>query len=126
MTMSEPREYTPEEVKQHFLDHIWEMIEYWDKLKPRTGARSQRERLEGLAFSLLVTLDGCSGGMPGFIVAPSTHESDKEYHKEQGENWYPQNNDAKVNCDIGGTLHDDFYPAGERLGYHKMGPHKNG
>ena len=109
----EPREYTMEEVRDVFLDHIYNMIHYWDSM---VKEENQLERLKGLAFSILVALDGGANGCPGFIVAPSTHPDDKEYHRVNSENWYPQNNDAKVNCDISGCLHETFCKKGKPNG----------
>jgi hypothetical protein len=120
--MAEPREYTVEEVRKQFLEHIWHLTDYWNKAE-RAG--DQKDRLEGLAFSILSTLDGSSVAIPGFIVAPDApkfilapiaHETDKEYNKEQGENWYPENHNSNVKCDIGGTLHELFHGVGREMG----------
>jgi len=43
------------ESTRDFLNHCWELIEYWDT---ETTTTSQRQRLEGLAFSILTALDG--------------------------------------------------------------------
>lgn len=53
--MSEPREYTPEEVRAMFLQHIRTLVTYWERVPQ---APTAREKLEGLAFSILVTLEG--------------------------------------------------------------------
>jgi len=84
--MSEPREYTPEEVRTMFLDYIRGLVKYWAR---EDRVPDVKEKLEGLAFSILVTLDGESGGLPCFDVVPCPHESDKEYHRDNGENWFP-------------------------------------
>lgn len=108
--MEEPREYTADEVTEMFLKHIWGLVGYWEgKYDHKVALMSCREKLEGLAFSILVTLDGESCGVPGFIVAPCPHESDREFHKERGENWYPENHETRVYCDIGGDLHHSFH-----------------
>lgn len=57
----------------------------------------------GLAFSIIVMLDGGNVGMPGFKVIPMPHPSDREYCKQNGENWYP------TGCDIGGSLHEHWH-----------------
>jgi hypothetical protein len=93
------REYTEDEVRKNYLELVWEYINYWDSLPEKTC----RERLEGLAFGMLVILDGESTEMPGFSVFPSPHQDDKEYHIKLGENWYPDS------CDIAGCLHELFY-----------------
>lgn len=107
--MSEPREWTIEEVQDKFLDHIRSLVNYWaqDHIVPDYNVKS---KLNGLAFSILSTLDGCSS-LPGFLLIPSPHESDKEYLKEIGENWYKpisEITNIKEAC-LPGMLHELFY-----------------
>ncbi len=102
--MPEPREYTEGEVRQQFLQLVWSYIKYWHTLPDK----SCRKRLEGLAFGILVILDGESTELPGFIVSPNPHEDDKEFLRGQGENWYPEGI-----CDIAGSLHELFHSAKE-------------
>lgn len=104
----EPREFTEEEVRGRVLDHIWGMIQYWYEEERRPSAL---EKMEGLAFSILVMLDGESADLPGFLVAPVPHPDDKEFSKKEIQDWYPQNQEAErvVNCDIAGGLHDNFH-----------------
>lgn len=97
---STPRMYTQDEVRENFLMHIAVMIDYWDGT-PNGG--SSRSRLEGLAHSILVALDGCSAALPGFVVTPAPHSSDREYCIANGENFYPEAPIAS--CDIAGELH---------------------
>lgn len=108
--MNDSRERTTEEVRQEFIEHIRCMVDYWErvKLEPERGTTDARRRLRGLAHSILVTLDGRSN-LPAFIVAPRPHERDKAYHQENGEDWYPENHEANVQCDITGGLHDQLY-----------------
>jgi len=94
------REYTEEEVREQFLDHVRMLIDYWDKVNTETT----KDKLEGLAFSICSTIDGCAMDLPGFILAPLPHESDKQYHIDNDENYYPENKEA--NCDIAGSLHE--------------------
>lgn len=79
------RAKTKQEVVEEFLNHVKGMVNYWENEERRP---TSRDKLEGLAFSFLVMLDGGSVGMPAFDLIPSPHPSDKEYHQEQGENWY--------------------------------------
>lgn len=105
------QELTTDEIRTKFLRHIWHMIDYWEKEdRPETV----RERLEGLAHSMLSTLDGCSGELPSFIVAPHPHPEDKAFYISEGENWYPMNEEAEG--DIGGCLHELLYPVGREMG----------
>ena len=102
-TDNKPRELTTDEVRMEFLAHIRHMTEYWHELPNKTNL----ERMEGLAFSILTCLDG-ETHLPGFIVAPEPHESDRGFHYDRGENWFPENTETQVNCDIGGSLHEYY------------------
>jgi NTP pyrophosphatase (non-canonical NTP hydrolase) len=104
--MTTPRAYTAEEIRDKFLRHVWESIEYWDKTKP-----NKREAMEGLAFSILVSLDGGVLDLPGFMVIPTPHEDDKEYCIEHGDNWFPPFVLGEEPCDIAGGLHEHFHQA---------------
>lgn len=109
----ESREYTTDEIRQQFLEQVWTIISYWHNLPAKTC----RERIEGLAFSMLVILDGESAGLPAFIVAPVPHPNDKAFCISEDENFYPENHDANVKGDITGPLHELFHnirkPKGE-------------
>jgi len=102
----EPREFTEEEVRERFLRQVAVLIQYWE-----TESRTPdlHGKMTGLAFSILSMLDGCSMGIPGFIVAPCGHPDDKAYHQAHYENWYPENHEADVKCDISGGLHDQLH-----------------
>lgn len=108
-----PREYTTEEIRDHFLKHVWDMVEYWEKqdhwydIDGTKHPQSYRRRMEGLAFSILNHIDG------NYLLAPCPDEEDKDYHIEQGENYYPYNVTNSIKGDIAGGLHDLFYPMGK-------------
>jgi hypothetical protein len=105
--MVEPRELTTDEVRDIFTQHVDTLIHYWANLPAEQGNSPQQEmvrRLEGLTHSIFATLDGSSLACPRFIVAPCPHESDEEYHREQGENWFPYNSGLGIQGDIGGDL----------------------
>ncbi|KKL56959.1 hypothetical protein LCGC14_2240200 [marine sediment metagenome] len=99
------REYTEDEVRNEYLKLVWSYIDYWHDLPDQTC----REKLEGLAFGMLVILDGGNPDLPGFIVAPDPHPDDKEFCERQGQNWFPSNHNATVKCDIAGGLHELFH-----------------
>ena len=101
------REYTTEEIREQFLDHIRVMVNYWDGIPKETT----KEKLSGLAFSILVALDGCAGDLPGFILAPLPHPDDKQFNIDEEENYYPENHEIedKIKGDISGGLHELFY-----------------
>lgn len=111
------REYTPEEVQEKFLKHIWGLIEYWDSQN-----ESSRAKMEGLAHSIFAAIDGSSAGLPAFILAPLPHSTDKAFCKQQGENYFPHNprskkkgNATKVKGDIGGNLAYQLFRVKERM-----------
>lgn len=96
-----PRAYTEEEVRAMFLEHIWDLVRYWERTAP---PQSTADRLAGLAFSILSMLDGSSTELPAFRVVCNPHPSDEAFCKEQGENWFP------AGVDIGSfSLHENFH-----------------
>lgn len=99
-----PKEKTTHEIREAFLQHIWVLIDVWFEQE-----HSERERMEGLAFSILSMLDGCSADLPGFIVAPCPLEEDMKYHIENGEDYYPYNDIDAIKGDIAGSLHELFH-----------------
>jgi hypothetical protein len=98
MVMS--REYTRDEVREKLINHIRALVDYWAQVENR----ATHEKLSGLAFSILNILDGGSAGVPGFLLIPHPHPEDKQFHIDNGENWFPNE------IDIGGGLHEIFYP----------------
>lgn len=99
------REKTSDEVRIELLKHIKVMVEYWDAIPNITS----KEKLDGLAFSILNTLDGGTH-LPSFIVAPIPHHEDKQFHINEESNYYPENHEIedKIKCDIGGSLHEHY------------------
>jgi hypothetical protein len=93
------REYTLKETREEFLNHVRNMSNYWATLPDKTD----KERCDGLAFSILVALDGMSMGICGFELIPSFHESDPKYLKSIGENWYPK---GDIREDV--MMHDEY------------------
>lgn len=89
---------TEGEVREEFLDQIRSDIHYWNN----QNERDCKGKLEGLAFSMLLTLDG-STSIPGFQVIPNPHPDDKQYHIDNDEDWYPDD------VDIAGGLHEYFH-----------------
>ena len=81
--MSAPRAMTTAEARARFLDVVSASVQYWATL-PGMPAR---ERCEGVAFSILVILDGESGGFPGCDVIARPHPDDAAYYSGRGENW---------------------------------------
>ena len=99
--MAYTRRLTVDEVREKFLRKVWSYIHYWKTTKLDNPDQC---RVEGLAFSILVILDGGTE-LPGFTLAANPHPEDKEYHQKEDENWYP---DFHQDQDIAGVLHELF------------------
>jgi hypothetical protein len=95
------RAYTEQEVREKFLKTVWRIVDFWDK--EASEERSIRERLSGVAFSILAAIDGENGSLPAFDLVCAPHENDKEYHENRGEDYYPPED-----CNISGNLHHVF------------------
>lgn len=97
------RELTEDEVRDEFIGKVCDIVEYHDRTK-----KDVRDKLEGVAFSILVLLDGENIDAPKFIVAPDPHPEDKDFYIGEGLNYYPENHMNNINCDISGSLHETF------------------
>lgn len=100
---SGPRAYTAEEVRDKLLAHVRAMVAYWDTVTTNEGPMTQRERLDGLAFSILVMLDGDTMDLPAFDLYPAPHPEDKAFHQQEGENWFDPE------CPVSYALHEFYY-----------------
>lgn len=97
------RAKTAEEAREAFLDQIRTYVSYW--ASNNVGDKTVRERLDGLAFSILNILDGTSSGLPAMDIVLRPHSDDKAYCQEEGETWYEDG--QTINADI--MLHDLWY-----------------
>lgn len=98
----EPRAYTAEEATEKFLDHIRMLVDYWDGL-PERDAQTRKDRLSGIAFSILTLLDGDTMVLPGCKISLAPHADDKEFLRGQGENWF------EPGTELTWPLHEQFY-----------------
>lgn len=98
------REKSMEEVREEFLNYIINMIDYLDG----DNKKSTKEKLESLACSIFSALDGDITNLPSFVVAPLSGNEEKKYYISEGENFYPDNTDLNIKCDIAGVLHGVF------------------
>jgi len=105
------RERTTDEIKEDLLEYIVALINEWTTFPNRTI----EERLTGLAYSILSTLDGESLSFPKFIVAPDPNREDKQYHINRNKDYYPENFDSNVKCDISGSLHENLHSKKRRV-----------
>ncbi len=67
-----------------FLKHLEDMVRYWNGVENKT----KFEALDGLTFSILAALDGCSPELPLCDISVQPHEDDKAYCQTAGENWF--------------------------------------
>ncbi len=74
---------TVDEVKEEFLSQVKCIAHYWANLPDKTSL----ERCDGVAFSILNILDGCSS-LPAFDLLVSPHEDDKQFNIDEGEDYY--------------------------------------
>lgn len=84
--MSELRAKTAEEVCEEFVSHVRHIAKYWAEVEIENP--TIRERCDGVAFTILSTIDGATLELPAFDMIPAPHEDDKQYHINNGENWY--------------------------------------
>jgi hypothetical protein len=77
------RAFTKDEVTEMFLGHMWSLVDYWSHQQT-----TDKEKLKGLLFSILATLDGVDMDMPKFLVIPDPHPADKAWFTKQRENYY--------------------------------------
>lgn len=97
-----PRAWTEEEMRDKILSHIWSLVDYWNR-DDLPVTEDRRDRLGGLAFSILSMLDGCTLDIPGIDLTFCPHPDDKEYHIERGENW------VEGGMRLNFSLHDFFH-----------------
>jgi hypothetical protein len=105
------KEKTVDVVRGEVLNHIRDMVNYWESSEGKTS----KEKLDGLAFSILVMLDGESN-LPPFIVAPLESSENIQFAISEGRDYYPENKVeivSKIKCDIAGSLHDQYYQVTE-------------
>lgn len=97
-----PPAKTAKEVRSEVLATMHALVNYWAN-ESRTP--DTKEKLDGLAFSILNIFDGTNGGLPGFDIVCRPHPDDESYHRLQQENWYPDG--ETINKD--GLLHEQWY-----------------
>ena len=99
--MKKSTAYTKEEAREMMLDHIRVMCEYWAREDRRPDIK---DKLNGLAFSILTMLDGETMELPAMDIVLRPHPDDKAYHQSNGEKWFK---DGMVINDA--PLHELFY-----------------
>lgn len=108
--MHKAKMITRDESRYLLLKHVADLVTYWENEERHP---SSREKLEGLAFSILSGLDGCSMGLPGFFLVPNATEEDVAYAIKQGFDWHraPSEKESEIlnDLDIGGSLHEEIH-----------------
>ena len=106
--MDKPRAKTVKETREEFLRAIRGIAKYWGETDTRP--MSAQERCDGVAFSILVLLDGGTLGFPAVDMYPAPHEDDQKYHEKHGENWF--NPDVAFNnCQLHEFFHNKEHDA---------------
>lgn len=98
MTTEAPRAYTAEEVRAQILTHIAAMSKYWAEVP----GQSIQDRCDGVAFSILTMMDGCTMALPQMDLKLNPHPEDQEFCKSKGENWF------EPGMEVGGALHEEI------------------
>lgn len=88
------RAYTEEELREHLLDHISHIAQYWANLPDKTPI----ERCEGVGFSIINIFNGVTY-LPGFDIVVRPHPDDKQFHIDNDENYYEDGTVAN-NCHL--------------------------
>lgn len=69
------------------VSQIKNVLRYWANL-PEDGPERKlttQDRCDGVAFSILSMLDGCTDALPAVDLVLRPHEEDKAYHRSNGE-----------------------------------------
>jgi hypothetical protein len=106
MSREKPRILTREELRHQFLAHLVSTARYWEK---ESRAETSWDKVSGFLFSVLSTLDGCAGGLPGFAIVPIQTEEDAAYAREQGFDYpapFGPDDLPEGVVDLGGSLHE--------------------
>jgi hypothetical protein len=104
--------YTAKQVRKKILDHMHALVKYWDEVDDQdfksgkiSAVRPCKEKLDGLAFSILNIFDGTTFEVPCIDLVMRPHPEDKEFHQAQGENWFEDG--MVINADL--CLHDCWH-----------------
>lgn len=80
------RQKTVEEVRQEFLDQMKGIGREWLRIQKEENYDTKRT-MEGFLFSIYNVFDGTSC-LPGFDIIVRPHPDDKQFHIDEGENYY--------------------------------------
>jgi hypothetical protein len=80
------RQYTEEECRKMLIRHLQALRDWWLN---ESRAPTAEEKIDGVIGSFLAMIDGESGLMPSFVLAPNPHPDDADFSKKNGEKWWP-------------------------------------
>lgn len=89
---------TVESVRQEVMDYVKALVKYWSEQNDKTNL----ERCEGLAFSILVMIDGGTFPLPAMDLVLRPHFDDKQFCIETFKDWYEDGMVINDDC----QLHD--------------------
>jgi hypothetical protein len=93
--------YTKEEVRDQFLHQVRGLAKYWSTVPGRTDL----EKCEGLAFSIMNIFDGTSMVLPAMDITLRPHEDDKQFCIDNNEKYYEDGMVINDDC----MLHERFF-----------------
>lgn len=96
-----PRAFTAKEVQKQILAYFRDVAKYRATVN---NGDTVEQRCMGVAFDILVFLDGHIGSFPAFDLYPAPHPNDKQHCIDTGRTYYDPK--MKVN-DV--LLHEAFY-----------------
>lgn len=99
---AEPGAYTKEEVRARVLEMVRGYAAYWAN---EDRAKTEQERCDGLAFSIMNIFDGTTAALPGFDIVARPHPDDKDYCISQGQKYIPDGLVINDDC----MLHELYY-----------------
>ncbi len=95
---------TEEELRIDFIKYIRSMINYWSEVDIECETADEiKNRLEGLAHSILSLIDGEVSNAPGYELIPISSKENNLYYLSEGERQIPEN------VDIAGSLNDTLF-----------------
>lgn len=78
--------YSENEVRDMFLKKIKSITNCWSNYEAKTN----KERCEGVAFSILALIDGCSLDFPAINMLLAPHPDDKKYCIARDEDYFEE------------------------------------
>ena len=78
--------YFEKEVRDRFLKKIKSITNWWSNYE----AKSNKERCEGVTFSILALIDGCSVDFPAINMLLAPHPDDKQYCIDNDEDYFEE------------------------------------